>query len=94
MFRLDESMKTTLAMIVGGITSVGAGMVNLVKGYSIKIIASIPMFSVEYFQMLTTAVLLGMAGALGGLFIREGYKAFMNCFFPGYLDKNKGNGED
>jgi hypothetical protein len=94
MFSISESTKTFLAMFIGGVTSIGAGMINIVKGYSIKIIASIPMFSFEYLEMLITAFLLGVAGALGGLLIRESFKAFMNYFFPGYLNKTKNNGDE
>lgn len=95
MLTISESTKTFLAMFIGGVTSVGAGMVNIVKGYSIKIIASVPVFSFEYLEMIMTAVLLGMAGAFGGLVIREGYKIMMEYFFPGYFNRhNKNNSEN
>lgn len=80
--RLDESAKTVLAMTVGGATSIITGVTNVIKGYSIKLIASIPMFSLEYLEMLFTAFLLGVVGALGGLLVRETYK---------YLTKTKGD---
>lgn len=94
MLTISESTKTFLAMFIGGITSVGAGMINIVKGYSIKIMASVPIFSLEYLEMIVTAILLGMAGAFGGLIIREGYKAIMEYLFPGYFKRHNKNSSD
>ena len=71
-------------MIIGGLTSLGASVTNVIKGYSIKLVASVPFLSFEYFEMLMTALLLGMAGALGGLIIRESYKFICKTFFPEY----------
>lgn len=89
MIRIDESTKNILAMLVGAITSVGASFTNAIKGYSLKAIASVPFMSFEYMEMLATALLVGMAGATGGLIVREAFKLVCKKFFPEYYKSHK-----
>jgi H+/Cl- antiporter ClcA len=81
MIRIDESMKTLLAMIIGAFTSLGTYVSGSISSFSINM-SSIQFLSLEYLYMIITAIFLGMAGALGGLIVRETYKAVCNILFP------------
>lgn len=83
---MDESMKNAVAMILGAITSIGASVTGFIDGYSFTLLTSVPIMSWEFLGSIITAFILGASGALGGMIIRDAYKAI----FKG-LTKEKNN---
>jgi hypothetical protein len=93
MFRIDESMKTVFAMMLGAITSVGTFFSGAINKFSINM-ASVPVLSMEYLYLVFTAFVMGMAGAFGGLVIREAYKAIVKIIFPHKSKNTQSNSKD
>jgi hypothetical protein len=93
MFKIDESMKTMLAMSAGAITSVGTFFSGAINKFSITM-ASVPVLSIEYLHMVFTALVMGMAGAVGGLIIRETYKAIVKAIFPNSSKSTQSNSKE
>lgn len=84
MFRIDESMKTMLAMSVGAITSMGTFFSGAINKFSITM-ASVPVLSIEFLYIVFTAFVTGMAGAFGAWVLRETFKLLSKLFS---LDKS------
>lgn len=85
---MTEELKTLGAMIVGGATSVTTLISGSINNFNLQI-ATVQVLSIEYATMLFTAVLVGAAGALGGLIVREGYKLIVSWLEGDSLDSDK-----
>lgn len=88
--RMTEDIKTILAMIVGGATSMTTFISGSINNFNITM-ANIPVLSIEYATMLLTALLVGASGALGGLIIREGHKYVIKSIKGFTKPKNDNN---
>jgi hypothetical protein len=93
MFRIDESMKTTLAMSVGAITSMGTFFSGAINKFSITM-ASVPVLSIEYLYIVFTAFVTGMAGAFGAWVLRETFKLLSKVLFPKKSNNTQSNSKE
>lgn len=80
-------------MSAGALTSVGTFFSGTINNFNIAV-ASVPVLSIEYLYMIFTALVMGMAGALGGLIIREAYKGITKVIFPDKENTNKNEDEN
>jgi len=72
---MTDDIKTLMAMLLGGISSIGAYFTGIIDSMHIMDIA--PFFSQEYFTMLVTSFLVGVCGAFGGLVVRVFHKSVL-----------------
>lgn len=91
--RMTEDIKTIIVMFVGGATSVTTLISGSINNFNLQM-ANVQVLSIEYATMLFTAVLVGAAGALGGLVVREGYKLIVSWFKGESLDNTKSSKND
>lgn len=90
---MTEDIKTILAMIVGGATSITTLISGSINNFNLQM-ATVQVLSIEYATMLFTAVLVGAAGALGGLIVREGYKLIVSWLKGDSLENTKSKTEE
>jgi hypothetical protein len=81
MLRIDEQMKTTLAMSAGALTSMGTYFSGAINKFSVTM-ASVPVLSIEFLYIVFTAFVTGMAGAFGAWVLRETFKLISKFLFP------------
>jgi hypothetical protein len=93
MFRIDEQMKTILAMSAGAITSMGTFFSGAINKYSITM-ASVPVLSIEFLYIVFTAFVTGMAGAFGAWVLRETFKIFSKVLFPENSNQKRNSKDD
>ena len=91
--RMTEELKTLFAMLLGGATSITTLISGSINNFNLQM-ATVQVLSIEYATMLFTAVLVGAAGALGGLIVREGYKLIVSWFKGDSLTNTKSSKED
>jgi hypothetical protein len=91
--KMTEELKTLFAMLLGGATSITTLISGSINNFNLQM-ATVQVLSIEYATMLLTALLVGAAGALGGLIIREGYKLIVSWFKGDSLTNTKSSKED